>query len=185
MAIETPSFTIIQKESPFELRRYASFVTATVEVNGRDYRDAVNQGFSPLASYIFGENTTAQKINMTTPVMAKESSEKIAMTAPVIVSGKGTFQVSFIMPKRYTLKNLPKPKDPGVMFKDNPEKIMAVIKFSGIFAQMNFDKNINRLRKWMIQNKLEANGEPIIAGYDPPFTPWFLKHNEIMIEVKE
>lgn len=185
MAIETPKFNVIKKQKPFELRHYSAYISAQVEVEGSDIRDAANRGFSPLANYIFGENTSADKISMTAPVMAKPSKEKIAMTAPVTVSGEGKYQVSFSMPGKYTLKNLPVPNNPRVRFIENPEQIIAVIKFSGPFQQPNFDKHLEKLREWMKAQNLTPAGEPIIAGYDPPFTPWFLKHNEILIAVKK
>jgi hypothetical protein len=184
MAIENPKFQIIKKENAFQLRCYAPYITAQVEVEGKNYQDAANLGFSPLAGFIFGENTTAQKINMTAPVMAKPSSQKNAVTAPVTVTGKGNYHVAFVMPKQYSLNNLPKPRDSRVKFVENPEKRMAVIRYSGSFNQRNFEKNLIKLNEWMQKEKLESKGEPIIAGYDPPFTPWFLKHNEIWIQVK-
>jgi hypothetical protein len=185
MAIETPSFTIIQKESPFELRRYAPFITAEVRVSAEDYNDAVNRGFTPLANFIFGNNIAKQKISMTAPVTAKPSPEKIAMTAPVTVSGKDIYTVAFTMPHKYTLETLPKPVEKGISFRENLEKTMAVIRFSGIFNQNNFINRIGQLHVWIKMNGFKEIGDPLIAGYDPPWTPWFLKHNEIMIEVKE
>ena len=184
MTIETPEYQILKKRNAFELRRYTPTLIAEVTVGGEDYRDAANQGFRPLASYIFGENTGTEKIAMTTPVMAETAPEKIPMTAPVTVSGESTYRVAFSMPSKYTLDTLPKPKDSRITFRQLPERTMAVIRFSGPFKQRNFEKHLIRLQEWMMRSKLIAIGEPIIAGYDPPILPWFLKHNEVMIEVK-
>jgi len=184
MAIETPEYEILKKRNAFELRRYAPTLIAEVTVDGEDYRDAASKGFRPLANYIFGENTGTEKIAMTAPVMAESAPEKIPMTAPVMVSGESTYRVAFSMPSRYTLDTLPKPNDPRVSFRQLPERTMAVICFSGPFNQRNFVKHLIRLQEWMMRSKLIAIGEPVIAGYDPPILPWFLKHNEIMIEIK-
>jgi effector-binding domain-containing protein len=185
MAIETLQFTVIKKQKPFELRSYSAFISAQVEVEGEDFREAANRGFGPLANYIFGDNTSADKIKMTAPVMAKSSNEKIAMTSPVTVSRERNYQVSFVMPSKYTLDNLPIPGDSRVKFIEHPTQTMAVIRFSGPFTQPNFMKHLNKLREWIEAENLTPASEPIFAGYDPPFTPWFLKHNEIMVKVKE
>jgi hypothetical protein len=184
MAIETPQYRVINKNKQFELRLYAPYINAQVEVQASDHRDAANKGFGLLAGYIFGENVKAEKIQMTAPVMAQSSSEKIAMTAPVMVSGKGVFQVSFVMPSRYTMESLPKPKDSRIKFIQKPERTMAVIRFRGPFGKQNFDRNLKKLHYWIEAEKFHPKGDAIIAGYDPPFTPWFLKHNEILIEVE-
>jgi len=62
---------------------------------------------------------------------------------------------------------------------------MAVVRFSGPFQQPNFEKHLDMLREWMKEENLTPDSEPIIADYNPPFTPWFLKYNEIMVSVKE
>jgi hypothetical protein len=35
----------------------------------------------------------------------------------------------------------------------------------------------------MRQKGLEPAGEPIFARYNPPFMPWFLRRNEVLIPV--
>jgi hypothetical protein len=185
MSIESPHYRIIRKEKPFELRRYSPFITAEVKVSAEDYNDAANRGFSPLANFIFGNNVAKQKISMTAPVTASPSPEKISMTAPVIVSGEEVYSVAFTMPHKYTLETLPEPMDKSIAFKENPERTMAVIRFAGIFNQKNFIRRIAQLHNWIHENGFKEVGDPLIAGYDPPFTPWFLKHNEVMIEIRE
>jgi hypothetical protein len=184
MSIESPQYKIIRKEKPFELRRYSPFITAEVKISAADYNDAANRGFGPLANFIFGNNIAKQKISMTAPVTAAPAPEKIAMTTPVTVSGEKVYTVAFSMPNKYTLETLPEPMDNKISFKENPEKTMAVIRFSGLFNQKSFTRRIAQLRDWININGFKEIGEPLIAGYDPPFTPWFLKHNEVMIEIK-
>jgi hypothetical protein len=183
MSIESPLYKSIRKENSFELRRYDPFITAEVKVSAADYNDAANRGFSPLGNFIFGNNIAKQKISMTVPVTATPSPEKIAMTAPVTISGEKVYTVAFTMPHKYTLETLPEPMDKSISFKEHTEKTMAVIRFSGIFNQKNFMRHIAQLRNWIKMNGFKEVGDPLIAGYDPPFTPWFLKHNEVMIEI--
>ena len=185
MALETPAFQIIKRESPFELRRYAPYLSARVTLDASDHRDAASRGFGTLASYIFGNNIARQKISMTSPVTAATESEKIAMTAPVAVSGSGRYQVEFSMPAKYTLDTLPLPVDQRVEIIQHDAHTMAVVRFSGVFQQANFDRHITKLRGWIEQNGWTELAPPVVAGYDPPITPWFLKRNEILIGVGE
>lgn len=90
MAIETPKYKILKKDKKFESRSYDPDITAEVEVEVSDFRDAASRGFSPLARYIFGSNQASCKISMTAPISAQPVSEKIAITAPVVVTHQNT-----------------------------------------------------------------------------------------------
>lgn len=184
MSIETPQYHLVLEDKPFEIRKYEPFITAEVQVSAEDYNAAANRGFSPLANFIFGSNIARQKISMTSPVTAARESQKIAMTAPVTVTGERSFTVAFTMPRQFTLETLPEPVDKSISFKQHSARTMAVIRFSGQFNQRNCVRRIAQLRDWIKERGYKAAGEPLIAGYDPPFTPWFLKHNEVMIEVE-
>lgn len=189
MAIEKPKFDLILKDRNIEVRAYHPYITAELVMVGKDFEEAANSGFSPLARYIFGANISNKRINMTAPVTAQPVSEKIDMTAPVTVSkaetlAEGTFKVAFMMPAKYTLADLPKPVDSRITFRENPARNMAVIRYSGFFNQSNYEKHLRELETWLQKHDYEKAGQPVVAGYDPPFTPWFLKHNEIMIAVQ-
>lgn len=185
MALEKPSFRLIRKDHKFELRDYDPYISARISVNAEDYRDAANKGFRPLANYIFGANESRGKINMTAPVAAQANPEKIAMTAPVTVQKSDTYNIEFMIPEKYTLESLPQPIDERVHFVQHPARRIAAIRFSGSFSQVNFEKHIKLLEKWITDHGMQKLCEPIIAGYNPPFVPNFLKHNEILIEVSK
>lgn len=181
---ETPKYTVIRKEKNIELRQYAAYINAKVSVAGPDYRSAIYQGFNILAGYIFGNNIARQKIDMTTPVQVAQS-QKIAMTTPVTVTGDGSFTVAFSMPAQYTLETLPLPKDEGIQFSRIPGQRMAVIRFTGHFRQENIEKHRQQLAAWLQAQDLEMEGEVLAAAYDPPWVPWFMTRNEVMVKVKD
>ena len=180
---ETPSYTIIKKQGDIELRRYPAYIKAEVEVHDTSYRNAILRGFRVLADFIFGENIKTEKIAMTSPVQVSES-EKIAMTTPVTISGEGTYTVAFIMPSEYTLESLPKPKNTAISFTKVDVQTMASINFSGFYRENQVEKAKKQLQTWMEAHKIEAAGDFIVAGYDPPWVPWFLARNEVMIPIK-
>jgi len=184
MATEEPAYRSILQETPFEIREYPSLIAAEVTVSG-ERSEAVNAGFRLLAGYIFGGNTRKQSIAMTAPVIQNESpNEKIAMTAPVMQSPDPSgWIIRFIMPASYTLETLPTPNDPKVRLVSLPPKRLAVVRFSGLVDDNDVEQQTAVLRAFIAKQKLTAVGTPSLARYDPPWTLWFLRRNEIMLEV--
>ena len=184
LAIEQPKYQVEMKAEQIELRRYSPYVVAEVEVSG-DQGQAVNQGFSKLAGYIFGGNTGRAKIAMTAPVAQTPKGEKIAMTAPVAQTpnGEGRWVVQFMMPSQYRIEDLPRPNDPDVRFAVAPARRMAVLTFSGVARGGNYAERAGELHRWIAARGLRARGEPVLAQFNPPWTPWFMRRNEVQIEV--
>lgn len=187
MAIEEPSFRLALKDGAFELRDYAASVVAEVTVKG-DQDEAGRSGFRLLAGYIFGGNTARQKIAMTAPVTKIAKGETIAMTAPVTQiagagQGPGDWLVRFTMPAQYRLEDLPLPKDPAVSLRDQPPARLAVLRFSGLAGEAKVADATERLVAWIAAHGLVAAGSLRIARYNPPWTPWFMRRNEVMVPV--
>jgi len=180
---ETPIYSVIRKENDIELRHYPAYIKAEVSIVEKSYRKAVFKGFNILADYIFGNNIKTEKIAMTSPVQVAQS-QKVAMTKPVTVSGDGNYIVAFIMPSEFTLQTLPIPKNDAVRFTSVPSQTMAVIRFSGYFQERGVNKAKQHLSKWLEKEGLEPEGDFIVAGYNPPWVPWFLTRNEVMIVIK-
>lgn len=182
-AIEEPSYTVVKQYDTFEVRTYDPYVVAEVLVPGPE-QEAGNQGFRLLAGYIFGGNVSQQKMAMTAPVTQVAQSEKIAMTAPVTQQAEAEgFLVQFKMPSAYTLATLPKPLDERVRLREVASATYAVIRFSGMWTEANYQRHLSALQKGMSDHGLSPVGSPIYARYNAPFTPWFLRRNEIWIPV--
>ena len=181
---ETLKYAVTKKEDQFELRQYPAHIKAEVEVADSSYRKAIYQGFNVLAGYIFGDNIDTQKIAMTSPVQVSDA-KQIEMTKPVTVSGDDSYCVAFIMPAQYTLETLPMPKDPRINLTKIDSGAMAALRFSGFFSENKVRKAKEKLQGWIAQEGLEPAGEFIVARYNPPWVPWFLARNEVMILVKD
>jgi len=182
IAAEEPAFTVSLAKADFEVRAYPALIVAEVAVSG-DRKAAASAGFRLLAGYIFGGNTARQKIAMTAPVM-QAASQKIPMTAPVMQSGgDGAWVISFIMPKGSTLENLPRPNNPRVQLKSIPPARMAVVRFSGLARPDSIAAKTAALQGFVSAQHLHAIGPPTLAQYDPPWTLWFLRRNEVMIPI--
>ena len=183
MGVERAAYIVEKKDGAFEVRQYASQIVAEITVDGT-MEEAGNKAFRPLFNYISGANRTQGKIAMTAPVSQQLDGEKIAMTAPVgqeAISNR--WAVTFTMPTNFTLATLPSPTDEKVRLRAIPARRMAAVRYSGTWSQKRYERNLARLRDWMKTNGLIAAGEPVWARYNPPFTPWFMRRNEILVPI--
>ena len=185
-SIKQPAYTVLEKTDGYEVREYPPYLIAQVTVEG-SWSSALNSGFSILADYIFGNNTRQEAIAMTRPVGIEPGplSESIAMTAPVLSEKKDdAFLVSFIMPSKYTSVTLPRPNNPEVRILEVPTSTMAVRTFSGWMNAEQAQREEDALRKLLVQDKRVILSAARVAQYNPPWTPPFLRRNEILIPIR-
>lgn len=185
-----PSWKSVSKDGKIEIRAYDPMIVAEATTTG-ERSEAINEGFRILAGYIFGGNSGQQSIEMTAPVTQQpdvSEGRKIAMTAPVTQEAgvnQNEWKVRFIMPAEFTLSSLPKPNDSRIKFMEIPAYKAAVIRFSGFNTNSNLTSHKAKLMKWIEDNKITTEGEPVYAFYNPPWTPPFMKRNEVMIRISE
>lgn len=187
MAIETPGYTVVYEEGEVEYRQYEAYLVAeTVVVGDVAYKASGNEGFRRLFRYITGANTANQSIAMTSPVSRELTSEKIAMTAPVARRSAGAGEaVAFMLPAQYSLATAPQPSDERVKLREVPARLMAVVRYSGRWTDANYLEHKNMLLTALADTNTETLGESQSALYDAPYVPWFLRRNEVMIEVRD
>jgi hypothetical protein len=184
MAIEEPKYTVSFQEGAFEIRDYQAAVAAEVTVAG-DQQGAASAGFRLLAGYIFGGNTRRQNIDMTAPVAQQPVSEKIAMTAPVTQTpSEGAWVVRFTMPSSFTLETLPEPNDPRVKLRKIAPARFVVIRFSGYATPSSVAARTAELIAFAKGRHLHMIGPASLAQYNPPWTLWFMRRNEVMIQLE-
>ncbi len=174
MAAEEPKYEVLLSEGAFEVRKYAPQLIAETVVAG-DMDEASNKGFRLIADFIFGNNQAPNAA----------ASEKIAMTAPVTIEPQTTEQwrVNFVMPSRYTLETIPKPKNSAVSLKEIPHKTFVVLKYSGFNSESKVQAKNQEAKEWALQKNFKIIGVPQLSRYDPPWTLPMFRRNEIMLEV--
>jgi hypothetical protein len=189
LATEEPKYRIERDYGSFEVRVYEPTVVAETVVTG-SFGDGSNEGFRRLAGYIFGGNDGGRKIAMTAPVGAEPAPRakgtSIAMTAPV--GSERTAEgwvVSFTMPSSFTLKTLPAPDDARVRLREVPGRRVAAVRFSGTWGAEKFEALAAKLESDVRKAGLSpADAPPVFARYDPPWTPWFMRRNEVLIPLE-
>jgi len=163
--VETPPYTVERSAGDIEVRLYPELVLAQVTRQG-SRRSAVQSGFPPLARYIFAKNRPG---------------EKIAMTAPVVQEpAEGGWVVSFIMPAGRRVEDLPAPAT-DVRITIEPARRVAAIRFSGTWSDARLARAAQQLKAWAADQGLETAGPVEFAYYNDPFTPPFLRRNEVLL----
>lgn len=184
MAIESPAYTVTKSYDAFEVRRYEPYLVAETIVTSTT-EDAGNQGFRILAGYIFGKNKGEKKFAMTAPVTQTAAPTRMDVTAPVTQSGvAGGMLVQFVLPKEVTLETAPEPIDPRVQLRKVPAGTWAAIRYSGTWSQANYLEHLGELKTTLQAAGLATQGEPVLARYNAPFTPWFMRRNEIWLALR-
>lgn len=185
MAIEEPAYAVALRNGAFEIRDYPALIAAEVTVTGTR-NEASSAGFRLLAGYIFGGNARQQSIAMTAPLVREaKAGETIAMTAPVTQSGSdGAWVVRFFMPAAFTMASLPTPNDKRVSLVPVPAARHAVVRFSGLARAAEVEDRTADLLAFLQRHGLTAVGRPSLARYNPPWTPWFMRRNEVWVTVE-
>jgi effector-binding domain-containing protein len=182
---EEAKYSVVLKEGDLELRKYEPQIVAETIVEG-DFDEVGNEAFRRLFGYISGKNRKNEPIPMTAPVSQEKEGEKIPMTAPVNQERRGNqWSITFLMPSHYTIETLPAPVDERVHLREVPERLMAAITYSGTWTRKQYELHKEKLLEWIRRKQLEQTGEPVYARYNPPFTLWFMRRNEVLIPVRE
>lgn len=187
---EQPKYSVLDRIGDgIEIRRYRSRTVAEVEIESRGGREGRSRAFRILAGYIFGKNRSKAKIAMTAPVASQRSgersSEKIAMTAPVETRRDAKkLRMAFFLPAKYSAETAPVPVDPRVKIRTVPGEIIATLRFSGTPGQADLKTRTGALFSALSSSRWRAVGKPVSYFYDPPWTPSFMRRNEVAVRVK-
>ncbi|MFC5929904.1 heme-binding protein [Cryobacterium melibiosiphilum] len=192
---EQQPYRVVREFDDFELREYPAHLLAEVVTDG-PFTDAGNRAFRPLFAYISGQNQSSQKVAMTAPVVQADvagGSEKIAMTAPVVqqavqnaadAASAERYRVAFVLPEGMTIDTAPRPTGPEVTLRTVPASTVGAIRFSGRWTETSFQEHLDRLAAAVGAAGFTIVGPPRYARFDPPFKPWFLRRNEVLLDVE-
>lgn len=185
--LETPNYTVTNQADGYEVRQYDPILVIQTTVQG-DATGGMNKGFMVLAGYIFGGNQSRQSVAMTTPVLDQPLNQNIAMTTPVLDQSQNNERVvTFTVPEKWTKEALPIPNDDRVNIVEWPAETKAVKRFMTLstFGQSARDKASTQLLEVLERDGVAHEGDVTFAFYNPPWTPFFLRRNEVMVTIKK
>ena len=182
-ATEEPEYQVVRELADIEVRQYAAYAVAEVVVRG-PAGEAGKQAFPILAGYIFGKNKGERKFAMTAPVTQAAVPVKLEMTAPVTqTAAPDGFLVQFVLPKGVTAASAPEPLDARVQLREVLPSRVAVIRYSGFWSESNYGEHLAKLQGALRAADLAWEGEAVYSRYNAPFTPWFMRRNEIWLRL--
>ncbi len=160
-------------------------IVATVRTSW-SISSAPSKAFWSLAWYIFWDNRSSDKIAMTAPVVSQSvESEKIAMTAPVTSKElkNWTYETSFTMPSKRTMETLPIPNNKNVTLKEIVWSKKAVWTFDWYANKNEVAKQRDLFLLELETNSIKRSGNPTLAQYNDPRTPPRMRRNELWVDV--
>ncbi|XP_072965923.1 uncharacterized protein [Typha angustifolia] len=165
--LETPKYQILKRTATYEVRKYASFVVAET----RGDKLSGSSGFNDVAGYIFGKNSSTEKIPMTTPVFTQASDEKFSEVS-----------IQIVLPMDKELGSLPAPTVEAVNLREIGGGIAAVTKFSGRPTEELVCNKEKELRSKLLKDGLKPQQGCFLARYNDPGRTWsFIMRNEVLI----
>lgn len=170
--VQSVKYEVVKKLGNVEIRRYPKIVIAKVSNLEAD-------NFGLLFRFISGNNKQKEKVKMTTPVVSQE----IKMTSPVLSDYSNQGYMAFVMPSEFNMETTPLPLDSRVKIEEVPSRIVAVLRFSGSWSEPHFEEKTKELLQELANARLVTVGPVFSMLYNPPFTPSFLRRNEVAIEV--
>jgi SOUL heme-binding protein len=165
---EEPSYEILKKENDIEVRRYEKTLLAQISID-LAHDEAIKQGFQKLADYIFGGNSTKEKMSMTSPVFHEKKDN--------------AWLISFLIPSKYTLSDVPMPNDPAIRLVEKRAKTVVALQYSGDNDEDKMRQAALELETWVQKNNEKPTSGYYWAQYDPPFTISSMKRNEVLVKL--
>jgi hypothetical protein len=125
---------------------------------------------------------------MTAPVLqSRDDTDETPATVETVTTetSPGRCVVSFVMPQGSTRESLPDPGDARVAIRAVPEELAAVARYSGRWTSTSYEQQTGRMLRVVRDAGLETTGPPRFARFDPPWTPWLRRRNEVVVPVRE
>jgi hypothetical protein len=162
--VPEPEHTVVASDGPFEIRDYGELFLVSTPMKKR----GSDGSFMKLFRFISGAN---------------DRSEKIPMTAPVLMTGPESGMMSFVMPADPDTHGVPAPLSPELSVTCKPAGRYAVYRFGGSGKPAASEAAAAKLLEWAARRNLATDGSPLFAYYDPPWTLWFLRRNEVLVRL--
>ena len=173
LASVDPEYEVESRMGRYEIRRYESTWVAETKIDS-NFEDTSNEGVRVLTNYIFGNNKAK----------GQDASVKIQMTAPAsqTMTSDGFF-ILFTLPRKYTIETIPEPLDSRIVLKRIPARNVAVFEYTGSWSDVSYQEKLKEFLSLLKKDGIKTIGEPEFARFNSPLQLWFLRRNEILINL--
>ena len=177
---EEPDFRALKTDGDFQIRDYGAITVAETVVQG-PRKQALSDGFSIIADYIFAKSRDGEKIAMTVPV-TQDAGDPMASDPPLFDDElEGAWRTRFVMPAGRTSREFAGSRPMRSNWSIWPPRRVAVVSFPGRADDKMLAEQEDRLRGWLARNGEKAGGEPEYAFYNSPMIPGPLRRNEVWL----
>ncbi len=178
---ETPSYLPVERHGKFEVRDYPALELIQTPLASAVGEKAMNESFRRLVSYLRRGNASSEKIPMTAPVLVNPGPAIEPNTSPFPYPAPAS--ISIILPQVVVQAGAPAPQAEGVTLVPQPEGRFAVLRYSGSRDAVSEARAADRIGNWLQVHHWEAEASPIFAYYDPPWIPPVFRRNEVWVRV--
>jgi len=166
---ESAPYRVIRADGKVQVRDYPALMVVETS-RAAHSRDGGDGSFGRLFRFITGGN---------------ERKEKIAMTTPVFMTGDDTnATMAFVLPAAMRSADVPRPTDSGVTVRELPAGRFAVLRYNGGRGADREAAMLDKLKAWMETAGLPVLSAPVYGYFDPPWTPAWLRRNEVMLRTE-
>jgi len=156
-------YRTVEQAGDVDIREYPDLVVARTTAESR------SAAFGKLFRYITGANRADEEMAMTAPVASEETDTGI--------------QMRFYLPSSYTAAGAPEPLDESVTVDAEPGGMHAVMQFSWYATERRVATMRARLLGTLSEAGIERAGDPLLWQYTDPWTPPFMRRNEVAVRV--
>jgi DNA gyrase inhibitor GyrI len=161
-------YKIVRSDGKFEVRDYPALSVVETPMSSRG--SGSDGSFNRLFRFITGGNVDKQKIAMTTPVFMS--------------GGDSNATMAFVLPAKLKAGEVPKPTDGSVKVRELEAGRFAVLRYGGGRSPKREAETLSRLQTWLATQGLKTSATPVYGYFDPPWTPSFLRRNEVMLRIE-
>jgi len=169
--VEQVPYQVIRQLSGCEIRDYSEHSLVSIDLPG-DLSTTSSSAFRPLFNYISGDNTSAQKVAMTAPVLQEETAVN-------------EHRISFAMPSSLSPETVPTPNNSQLSVAVVPGHLAAAMQFRGSWDEKRVKEKGDQLLSTVAAAGLQTEGPIIFARYNPPFYPPILRRNEVIVKLAD
>lgn len=173
-----PRYDVQDTVRDVEIRRYAPALFAHVCVGGA-HDSAVELAYEKLAGYIYGDNESREKMEMTSPIFQIEGESRMLCMPLRKHQTTNGWTVAFFLSNNLSPGEAPLPDDPAIRILASQETLVATLRYNGNNTEQQRLIAKTEMIQALQESRWTLEDQVYWASYDQPFAIPYLKRNEV------